>query len=140
MPNPAKTSIDPTALTPITLERVIAELRLLGTSERLLGLYELGLDGCAERDAAPITTVVGELITSLDYEYADIAEGFRRVYDYCGQQAAEGQFESVAFIFQDLRDTLMRALTDASAYDSDRGAVTPLDGGQRVAVADFGWP
>ena len=123
MPTPAKISIESTAMTTLTLERVIAELRLLGTSERLLGLYELGLDGCAQRDAAQITTVVGELITSLDYEYADIAEGFRRVYDYCVQQAAEGQFESVAFIFQDLRDTLMRALTDAGAHDSDRSAV-----------------
>jgi hypothetical protein len=38
------------------------------------------------------------------------------VYEYCLQQAAEGELESVAFIFQDLRDTLMRAITDAGVH------------------------
>jgi hypothetical protein len=109
-----KAQIDPTAAAPITLERVITELRLLGTSDRLLGLYELGLEGCANHDPRQVTLVVQELITSLDYEYADIADGFRRVYEYCLSQAAEGELESVAFIFQDLRDTLMRAITDTA--------------------------
>src|SRR5204862_5292341 len=107
-------SIDPTAVAPITLERVITELRLLGTSDRLLGLYELGLEGCANHDPRQVTLVVQELITSLDYEYADIADGFRRVYEYCLQQAADSELDSVAFIFQDLRDTLMRAITDSA--------------------------
>ena len=122
MTTPAKHSIDPTAVAPITLERVITELRLLGTSDRLLGLYELGLEGCATRDARQVTLVVQELITSLDYEYADIADGFRRVYEYCLQQASEGELESVAFIFQDLRDTLMRAITDAGVNSTSAQA------------------
>ena len=79
MTTPMKHAIDPTAAAPITLERVITELRTLGTSDRLLGLYELGLEGCANHDARQVTLVVQELITSLDYEYADIADGFRRV-------------------------------------------------------------
>jgi hypothetical protein len=118
MTTPTKQAIDPTAVAPITLERVITELRELGISDRLLGLYELGLEGCANHDANQVTLVVMELMGSLDYEYADIADGFRRVYEYCLQQAAEGQLDSVAFILQDLRDTLMRAVTDpASASD-----------------------
>ena len=32
---------------------------------------------------------------------ADIADGFRRVYEYCLQSAAEGHLESVAFILRD---------------------------------------
>jgi hypothetical protein len=115
MTTPAKHAIDPTAVAPITLERVISELRQLSTSDRLLGLYELGLEGCANHDPNQVTLVVMELMASLDYEYADIADGFRRVYEYCLQQAADGQLESVAFIFQDLRDTLMRAITDPAA-------------------------
>jgi hypothetical protein len=115
MTTPAKQSIDPTAVAPITLERVITELRLLNASDRLLGLYELGLEGCANHDARQVTLVLQELLASLDYEYADIADGFRRVYEYCLQQAADDALESVAFIFQDLRDTLMRAITDTGA-------------------------
>src|SRR5262245_44165384 len=117
MTTPAKASTDPTAIAPITLERVIEEMRHLSTSDRLLGLYELGLEGCANHDAGQATAVLNELIASLDYEYADIAEGFRRVYEYCLQQAGDGQFEGVAFIFQDLRDTLMRAVAETAAAD-----------------------
>ena len=116
---PARPTIDPTAVAPITLERVIAELRQLGTSDRLLGLYELGLEGCANQDPNQVTLVVMELISSLDYEYADIADGFRRVYEYCLQQAVDSQLESVAFILQDLRDTLMRAITDSATSDTN---------------------
>ena len=112
MTTPAKHSIDSTAVAPITLDQVIAELRHLGTSDRLLGLYELGIDGCANTDATQVSKVLHELIASLDYEYADIADGFRRVYEYCLQQAADTQLDGVAFILQDLRDTLMRAVTD----------------------------
>jgi len=118
MTTPAQHPIDPTAVAPITLERVITEMRLLGTSDRLLGLYELGLEGCATHDPRQVTLVVQELITSLDYEYADIADGFRRVYEYCLQQAADAQLESVAFILQDLRDTLMRAITDSATSNA----------------------
>ena len=107
-------SIESLDATPITIEHVIAELRLLGPSERLLALYELGLDGCVDHDAARVTMIVRELIASLDDDYVDVADGFRRVYEYCLQQAAEGQLDGVTFILQDLRDTLTRALTDAS--------------------------
>ena len=41
---------DPT--TPaVSIDRIITELRVLGTSDRLLGLYELGIDGCAHINA-----------------------------------------------------------------------------------------
>jgi flagellar protein FliS len=106
----------------ITLEKVIEELRQLGTSDRVAGLYELGIDGCANKNAAQVATVLGELLSSLDYEYADIAEGFRRVYEYCLQQAADRAFEGVSFILQDLRDTLLRAVTDAAADSTVRPA------------------
>ena len=111
---PARPSIEPLDATSITLERVIAELRILGPSERLLALYELGLEGCVDHDAARVTTIVRELVASLDDDYVDVADGFRRVYEYCLQQAAEGQLDGVAFILEDLRDTLARALTDAA--------------------------
>jgi hypothetical protein len=117
MTTSGKHSIDQTAMAPITLDQVIGELRQLGTSDRLLGLYELGIDGCANADATQVSKILRELIASLDYEYADIADGFRRVYEYCLQQAGDTQFDGVAFILQDLRDTLMRALTDSAASD-----------------------
>jgi flagellar protein FliS len=97
---------------PIPLDTEITALRALSVTDRLLGLYELGLEGCERRDEHQVTTVLLELIGALDFEYAEIAEGFQRIYDYCLRQAREGEFGSVGFVLRDLRDTLTQAVTD----------------------------
>ena len=102
---------------PVTFDMVITELRVLSTSDRLLGLYELGIDGCAAKHVDQVTAVLNELIGALDFEYADIAEGFHRLYTYCLEQTREGAVDRVAFILQDLRDTLLRAIADSGASD-----------------------
>lgn len=104
---------------PVTFDMVITELRVLSTSDRLLGLYELGIDGCAAKHVDQVTAVLQELIGALDFEYADIAEGFHRLYTYCLEQTREGAFDRVAFILQDLRDTLLRAIADSGATDEE---------------------
>jgi hypothetical protein len=58
-----------TELKPVTLEMVITELRVLNTADRLLGLYELGIDGCASANPEQVRAVLEELISALDYEY-----------------------------------------------------------------------
>ena len=108
---------------PVTFEMVITELRVLSTSDRLLGLYELGLDGCAAKNADQVSAVLNELIGALDFAYADIAEGFHRLYTYCLEQSREGAFDRVAFILQDLRDTLLRAVAE-SGTDEELTAST----------------
>lgn len=104
---------------PVTFDMVITELRVLSTSDRLLGLYELGIDGCAAKHVDQVNAVLNELIGALDFEYADIAEGFHRLYTYCLEQNREGAFDRVAFILQDLRDTLLRAIADSGASDEE---------------------
>ena len=104
---------------PRTVEETIIEVRVLNRADRLLGLYELGLDRCAARTADQVIAVLNELISITDSEYADVAEGFRRLYAYCLEQTREGAFDRVAFILQDLRDTILRA-TAASEPDQTR--------------------
>lgn len=86
-----------------------AELRELGTAERLLALYDLGLEACAARDGERVGAVILELVTSLNFSYADVAEGFYRLYGYCLEQTRLGGFERVAFVFEDLRTALRSA-------------------------------
>jgi hypothetical protein len=117
MTNPAKqpkpsTAETATATGTMTFDEVIQQLRLLGTSDRLLGLYELGIEGCAVRQPQHVATVLRELIGCLDYGYTDIAEGFRRVYEYCLEEVTQDRLDTVGFILSDLRDTLLRAMTD----------------------------
>ena len=43
----------------LTFDEVIEELRLLGTSDRLVGLYELGIEGCEMGESRHVVTVRG---------------------------------------------------------------------------------
>ena len=113
------TTTNNTEPTPITYDLVITELRVLPTSDRLLGLYELGIDGCANEDLGQTRAVLVELLGALDTAYADIAEGFERLYRYCIDQIATGHFDRVGYIMRDLRDTLQEAVNEVNATPND---------------------
>jgi len=100
---------------PIAPESPICALRNLSTSERLLGLYAYGIEGCTQRNMAQVTAALEELISILDFSYGEIAEGFYRLYAFCLRKTREGQFDQVAWILRDLHDTWAQALTDAPA-------------------------
>ncbi len=97
----------------------IIALRGLPIAQRLLGLYEHGLDGCDQRRDEQVRAVLEELIGSLDFSFGDIAEGFARVYGYCLRKVADGDFDRVAWILRELRDTWARALVEAAQENPD---------------------
>jgi hypothetical protein len=90
----------------ITTDLIIAELRVLPTEDRLNGLYDLALQGCEAANAEQVRAVVVELISALDFTYAEIAEAFHDLYGYCLAQARRGNFDRVAFVLRDLQVTL----------------------------------
>ncbi len=96
-------------------ESPICALRNLSTSERLLGLYAYGIEGCTQQNRAQVTAALEELISILDFSYGEIAEGFYRLYVFCLRKTRERQFDQVAWILRDLHDTWAQALTDAPA-------------------------
>jgi len=102
-------------------ESVIGALRGLHPSQRLLALYEYGIDGCLERDQEKVTAALEELINILDFKYGEIAEGFYRVYSFCLRKAEKGEFDPVAWLLQDLRDTWAESLAEMPA-----GTVIPI--------------
>jgi len=84
---------------------MLAVLRGLSTADRILGLYEYGIEGCAQESEAQVSAVLLELLASIDLQYGEIAEGFFRLYDYCLERTREGEFDQVAWILEDLRTT-----------------------------------
>jgi hypothetical protein len=108
-----KVAIAVDQLTRETGDSPIEDLRRLSTPDRLRGLYELGLDACSTGDTDQIDAVLEELIGSLDFQYADISEGFHRIYSYCLDQSRIGKLDRVAFVLEDLRDTLARAADES---------------------------
>jgi hypothetical protein len=101
----------------------IEALRWLPTSERLLALYECGLDGCAERDEEKVGSVLRELIGLLDLQYGEIAESFHRIYTFCLQRAHEGQFDQVGWFLRDLHDTWAQPAAEVAARPALAGGV-----------------
>jgi hypothetical protein len=93
----------------VMTDTIIAGLRTQPTHDRLLGLYALGLDGCARGDAERVRVVLHELLASLDFAFADVAEAFQELYAYCLAQCDGGGLERVAFVLRDLRATLLHA-------------------------------
>jgi len=98
---------------PPAVDMLITQLRTLAPSDRLLGLYDLALVGCEDRELDHVAAVLRELIDALDFQYGEIAESFQRLYEFCSEQANVGAFERVAFVVRDLRDTLQRAVNEA---------------------------
>jgi hypothetical protein len=117
----AKLSIEPLVTPPVSFDRVLTELRRLGGSERLLALYELGLEGCMNEDADRVAATLRELMDSLDDDYVGVAAGFRRVYEHCLMRVESAQYDSVAFVLQDLRDTIVLAIAEAGAVRAAAG-------------------
>lgn len=87
----------------------IEVLRGLPSHDRLLGLYEYALEGCAQRRGDQVSAALEELICMLDFQYGEVTEGFYRVYEYCLRKTREGQFTRVAWILGDLHQTLNEA-------------------------------
>ncbi len=102
---------------PIVPQEAIARIRALSTPDRLLSLYEYGVEGCAQQSREQVSAVLVELIGTLDFEYGEIAEGFYRLYEYCLRKCLEGEFDQVAWILQDLRDTWSQAFSETPALD-----------------------
>lgn len=85
--------------------RGAAGLDTLEPGRRTLALYGCALAACARRERQAASEVMLDLIGSLNFDYGQIAEGFYRLYDYCLGRIRRGEFEAVAAILQELRDT-----------------------------------
>jgi flagellar protein FliS len=92
---------------PRSLEDKIVQLRSLPTSDRILRLYQYAIGQCERGHAEPLAAVFAELVGAIDFAYGPVAEGIYRVYEYCRRKTREGDFQSVAWVLQDLRDACL---------------------------------
>lgn len=120
--------MDRTRTVAIAPDSRIAGLRGLSSGERLLGLYEHGLVGCTQRNPEQVVAALEELISLLDFDYGDIAEGFYRLYAFCLREVRDGRFEQPAWILRDLRETWSQTLHDVTVS----AAVSTIEQAARV--------
>src|SRR5262249_17845944 len=133
--------MDSTRTVAIAPDSRIAGLRGLSSGERLLGLYEHGVVGCTQRNPEQVIAALEELISLLDFDYGDIAEGFYRLYAFCLREIRDGRFDQPAWILRDLRETWSRTLDEvtasaaASTVDQTPRSAEPVRDSPRIRVA-----
>ncbi len=75
----------------------------------LIMTYDAAIAACGQRDLARTTKALGVLRDALDYSYdANIALGFFRLYQYCGDLARNGEFDDAAYYLRELRDAWLQ--------------------------------
>ncbi|MGQ9674927.1 MAG: flagellar export chaperone FliS [Chloroflexota bacterium] len=78
--------------------------------ELLLKLYDIAIGACRRRDGDQARGAVVELVDSLNFEYAEVAAGLLRLYNYCLELIGGGQFDDAERILAELRATWAKAL------------------------------
>lgn len=71
----------------------------------VLLLYDRAIYGCRQKDLEITWGAIKQLINSLNMEVQPIAGHLLAIYDYCNELARQKNFDAVATILQDIRDT-----------------------------------
>ena len=104
----------------------------------LIITYDVALASCGQQDLVRFTKALGVLRDALDYSYdAEIALGFFKLYQYCGDLARKGEFDEAADLIRELRDTWAQVreqyqtptvATSSVSYGNAVGQMTPSPG------------
>jgi flagellar secretion chaperone FliS len=81
------------------------EIMTLNPVQLLIKAYDAGITACNRRDESKASTVLVELIDSLNFDYAEIANSLFRLYDYCMREVKRGNFDVTLKILKELRET-----------------------------------
>ncbi|MDN3513510.1 MAG: flagellar protein FliS [Candidatus Brocadia sp.] len=81
------------------------EIMTLNPVQLLIKAYDAGIAACNRKDEAKTSTVLVELIDSLNFDYAEISNSLFRLYEYCMREVKRGNFDTTLKILKELRDT-----------------------------------
>lgn len=81
------------------------EIMTLNPVQLLIKAYDAGITACNRREESKASAVIVELIDSLNFDYAEIANSLFRLYDYCIREIKRGNFDITLKILKELRET-----------------------------------
>lgn len=81
------------------------EITTLNPVQLLIKAYDAGIAACNRRDESKISEVLSELIDSLNFDYAEIANSLFRLYEYCIREVKRGNYDIPLKILKELRQT-----------------------------------
>lgn len=88
------------------------EIMTLNPLQLLIKAYDAGITACNRKDEHKASAVLTELIDSLNFDYADIANSLFRLYEYCMREVKRGNFDVTLKILKELRETWIQAQDD----------------------------
>lgn len=80
----------------------------------LLKVYDFTILNCKKNDLAKASKGLVELISALNFDYAEMCLGLFRLYQYCMDRIKVGEFDEATEILQDLRDSWSETLPSRS--------------------------
>jgi len=84
------------------------EIMTLNPVQLLIKAYDAGISACNRKDESKASTVLIELIDSLNFDYAEIANSLFRLYDYCMREIKRGNFDVTLKVLKELRETWLQ--------------------------------
>ena len=119
MPQPSAPARAPAAYQQYRTQQVMGASPM----QLILMVYEVAIVACEARDVQKAGRAVGELIGSLNFDYAEIATDLFRLYEYCLWELRRGNVVTAAKVLRGLKRAWEEALTQGG----------PLGAAERMA-------
>ena len=81
----------------------------------VLLLYDQAILGCKKQDEERASLALSELINSLNFNYAEVATGLFKLYDYLLRNVKQSEFNHALDILTELRQTWSSAIQNLKA-------------------------
>ncbi|MEK7699235.1 MAG: flagellar export chaperone FliS [Planctomycetota bacterium] len=91
------------------------EIMTLNPIQLIIKAYDAGIAACNRKDEDKTCAVLVELIDSLNFDHADIANSLFRLYDFCLREVKHGKFDTTLKVLKELRDTWVLAQANIPA-------------------------
>ena len=85
------------------------EIMTLNPLQLLIKAYDAGIAACNRKDEPKASTVLSELIDSLNFDFAELSNSLFRLYEYCMREVKRGNFDVTLKILKELRETWVQA-------------------------------
>lgn len=88
------------------------QLMGLSKGQLLLTVYDIAITGCQQKDSDKAIRAISELISSLNFNYQEIAVGLFRLYQYTIDQLRSKNYAESLITLQELRETWAMAIQE----------------------------
>ncbi len=76
----------------------------IGAEKMILHLYDLGVEGCRDKDKMKSIQVLSQLIKALNFDFGEIVSSFYELYQYTLHMIEQDNYNQALIVLLELRD------------------------------------